>query len=101
MLDLLDPQGLPDLSRPPLVEFAEAMFPMVGTGEARYLLAWGIDPNGELWGYLLWRPQTLSTHEGVRHSGHARWVHWAEIRPVEGEDYSAVPRHTPGTPSET
>ena len=91
----LDPKGLPELQRPPLVEFAEAMFPMVGQGEARYLLAWGDDADGELWGFLLWPPQTLNTHVGVEHLGRARWVHWEEIRPVAGEDYSAVPRCDP------
>ncbi|MFI6901332.1 hypothetical protein ACIBKY_08730 [Nonomuraea sp. NPDC050394] len=87
----LKPKGLPDLWRPPIVEYAEAMFPVADGGEARYLLAWGDDRDGERWGYLLWRPQTLDTHDGIRHSGHVRWVHWQDIRPVAGEDYETVP----------
>ncbi|MER7063918.1 hypothetical protein [Streptomyces albidoflavus] len=88
----LDPIALPEIGRPPLVEYAESMFPMIGTGEARYLMAWGTDVDGELWAYILWRPQTLVTHEGVRHQGYSRWVLWEDVRPIEGEDYSSVPR---------
>ncbi|MFC5835623.1 hypothetical protein [Nonomuraea insulae] len=67
---------LPEIWRPPIVEHAEAI-----RDPARYLLAWGDDTEGARWGYLLWPPTSLE----------ARWVRWEEIRPVAGEDYSAVP----------
>ncbi|MEV4108017.1 hypothetical protein [Nonomuraea sp. NPDC049695] len=69
----LNTRDLPELWRPPIVEHAAS---------ARYLLAWGDDTDGVRWGYLLWPPKAS---EG------ARWVHWEEICPVAGEDYSAVP----------
>ncbi|MFI6501777.1 hypothetical protein [Nonomuraea typhae] len=74
----LNPRGLPDLWRPPVVEYAEKLVP-----EACYLLAWGDDLDGERWGYLLRRPR----HQ----DGQARWVRWEAIRPVAGEDYDGVP----------
>jgi hypothetical protein len=73
----MSPVELPEIWRPPIVEHAAA----IGDGAERYLLAWGDDAQGARWGYLLWPP----------HGGAARWVHWEEIRPVAGEDYSTVP----------
>ncbi|MFC4006388.1 hypothetical protein ACFOY2_04095 [Nonomuraea purpurea] len=70
----LNTRELPELWRPPIVEHA--------AGENRYLLAWGDDTDGVRWGFLLWPPQAR---------GETRWVRWEEIRPVAGEDYSAVP----------
>ncbi|MEO3890333.1 hypothetical protein [Nonomuraea sp. B5E05] len=75
----LTPEELPELWRPPIVEHSAT----IRAGERRYLLAWGDDARGARWGFLLEPPQS----RGRR----ARWVHWGEIRPVAGEDYSAVP----------
>ncbi|MEV5894134.1 hypothetical protein [Nonomuraea fuscirosea] len=76
----MNPVELPEIWRPPVVEHA----PAIRDGAERYLLAWGDDAQGARWGYLLWPPR-------ARHDTNARWVHWKEIRPVAGEDYSAVP----------
>ncbi|MEV0385219.1 hypothetical protein [Nonomuraea sp. NPDC050643] len=77
----LKPEELPELWRPPIVEHA----PVDPGGAARYLLAWGDDARGARWGYLLWPAR----------EGSARWVHWEDIRPVAGEDYSTVPLADP------
>jgi hypothetical protein len=84
MMVRMSPVELPEIWRPPIVA-------AVPDGTARYLLAWGDDAQGARWGYLLWPPRTLEAHGGVRHEGNARWVHWEEIHPVAGEDYSTVP----------
>ncbi|TMR95572.1 hypothetical protein [Nonomuraea basaltis] len=83
----LNPEELPELWRPPIVEHAAA----TRSGAARYLLAWGDDAEGVRWGFLLWPPRTRQARDSVEHDGRARWVRWEDIRPVTGEDYSTVP----------
>jgi hypothetical protein len=87
----LSPEELPELWRPPIVEHAAA----IPVRAPRYLLAWGDDARGARWGFLLWPPQTRHAGERAEHQGRAGWVHWQEIRPIVGEDYSTVPLADP------
>lgn len=68
-------------------------------GRPAWIRAWRRDGlHGHWWALITWTSTRQFAYGEPRHEVVERWVSAVDIRPVEGQDYSRVPRMTEPLP---